>query len=186
VKRLLHRGPGARHHTLEEKTMKRILAAVLLLMFATSAFAADVKKTPMKQDEGIMQTAQAFFDAWNKHDVPSMTSYWTEDATLINPMGRMAHGSSEIAKLMTDEQTTMFKESNAKVVDLSVTRSLGTGMAFCDGEMTVDGAKAADGSAMQSMRFHMAMVMEKKGGKWLIAEARPYAFVQPAPEAPKN
>jgi len=166
--------------------VKRILTAVLLLMFATSAFAAEVKKMPVKQDEGIMQTAQAFFDAWNKHDVKAMTSYWAEDATLINPMGRMAHGSEDIAKLMTDEQTTMFKESTAKVLGLSVTRSLGANMAFCDGEMTVDGAMGPDGSTMQQMKMHMAMIMEKKGGKWLFAEARPYAFVPAPAEAAKN
>jgi hypothetical protein len=39
---------------------------------------------------------------------------------------------------------------------------------------------------MQSMKFHMAMIMEKKGGKWLIAEARPYAFLPPPAEMPKN
>ena len=166
--------------------MKRTMAAVLLLMFATSAFAAETKKATVKPDEAIMKTAEDFFGAWNKHDVKEMTSYWAEDATLINPMGRLAHGSSDITQLMTDEQTTIFKESTAKVVNLSVTRSLGSSMAFCDGEMTVDGAQGPDGSAMQSMKFHLAMVMEKKSGKWLIAEARPYSFLLPPPEAPKN
>src|SRR5207302_8235687 len=162
------------------------LATVLLMMFATSAFAADVTKAPMKSDQAIMKTAEDFFGAWNKHDVKEMTSYWAEDATLINPMGRLAHGSTDIAQLMTDEQTTIFKGSTAKVVNLSVTRSLGTGMAFCDGEMTVDGAQGPDGSAMQSMKFHLAMIMEKKGGRWLIAEARPYSFLQPPAETAKN
>jgi uncharacterized protein (TIGR02246 family) len=168
------------------ETVKRILTAVLLLMFATSAFAADSKKTSVKPDEAVMKTMQDFFDAWNKHDVKSMTSCWADDATLINPMGRMAHGSADIEKLMTDEQTTMFKGSTAKVVNMSVTRSLGSTMAFCDGEMTVDGALGPDGSAMQQMKIHMAMVMEKKDGKWLIAEGRPYAFIQPPADAPKN
>lgn len=166
--------------------MKRMLTAALLLLFATSAFAAEPKKAAMKPDEAVMKTMQDFFDAWNKHDVKSMTSCWADDATLINPMGRMAHGSSEIAQLMTDEQTTVFKASTAKVVNMNVTRSLGSTMAFCDGEMTVDGAMGPDGSAMQQMKIHMAMVMEKKGGKWLIAEGRPYAFLPPPPEAPKN
>jgi len=166
--------------------VKRILAAALVLMFATSAFAADTKKTSMKTDEAVMKTMQDFFDAWNKHDVKSMASCWADDATLINPTGRMAHGSAEIAQLMTDEQTSIFKESTAKVVNLGVTRSLGSNMAFCDGEMTVDGAQGPDGSAMPQMKIHMTMVMEKKGDKWLIAEGRPYAFMQPPPEAPKN
>jgi len=166
--------------------MKRILTAALLMMFATSAFAADTKKPPMKSDEAIMKTAEAFFDAWNKHDAKTMATYWAEDATLINPSGRMAHGSSDIEKLLTDEQTTMFKGSTAKVLQLNVTRSLGSTMAFCDGEMTVDGAQGPDGSAMQQMKIHLAVIMEKKGGRWLFAEARPYSFVQPPPEPAKT
>ena len=85
--------------------MKRSLTAVLLLLFATSAFAADAKKAPMSTDEGVMKSAEGFFDAWNKHDPKSMTAFWTEDATLINPMGRMAHGSSDIEKLMAGLNT---------------------------------------------------------------------------------
>ena len=54
--------------------MKRILTAALLMMFATSAFAADTKKPPMKSDEAIMKTAEAFFDAWNKHDAKTMAT----------------------------------------------------------------------------------------------------------------
>ena len=166
--------------------MKRSLTAVLLLLFATSAFAADAKKAPMSTDEGVMKSAEGFFDAWNKHDPKSMTAFWTEDATLINPMGRMAHGSADIEKLMMDEQSTMFKGSIAKVLEMKVTRSLGSNMAFCDGEMTVDGAQSPDGSAMQQMKMHIAVIMEKKGGRWLFADARPYAFMQPPPETAKT
>jgi uncharacterized protein (TIGR02246 family) len=166
--------------------MKRMLTAALLLMVATSAFAADAKKASMKSDEAIMKTAEAFFDAWNKHDSKTMATYWAEDATLINPSGRMAHGNSDIEKLLTDEQTTMFKGSTAKMVEMKVTRSLGSSMAFCDGEMTVDGATGPDGSAMQQMKMHLAVIMEKKGDRWLFAEARPYSFVQMPTEPAKT
>jgi len=166
--------------------MKLVLAAVLFMMFATSAFAADAKKASMKPDDAIMKTAEAFFDAWNKHDVKTMATFWADDATLINPMGRLAHGSADIEKLLTDEQTTMFKGSTAKVVQMNVTRSLGSNMAFCDGEMTVDGAQGPDGSAMSQMKVHLAVIMEKKNNRWLFAEARPYSFVQPPPESPKT
>ena len=165
--------------------MKRLLTAALLLMLATPTFAADAKKAPAKSDDAIMKTAEAFFDAWNKHDVKAMTTSWADDATLINPAGRMAHGSADIEKLIADEQTTVFKGSTAKLVDLKITRSLGSSMVFCDGEMTVDGAQAPDGSAMSQMRIHLAVIMEKKGDRWLFAEARPYAFVPPPPSPAK-
>ena len=166
--------------------MKLVLTAALLTMFATSALAADAKNAPTKSDEAVMKTAQAFFDAWNKNDVKTMVTYWTTDATLINPMGRKAHGSADIEKLFADEQATVFKGSTAKVVEMDVTRSLGSTMAFCDAEMTVDGAHGPDGSAMQQMKYHLALIMEKKGDRWLFAEARPYAFVQGPMEPAKS
>lgn len=166
--------------------MKRILTAAVLLLFATSAFAADAKKAPMNANEGVMKSAEAFFDAWNKHDTKAMASCWTEDATLINPMGRMAHGSADIEKLLMDEHSTMFKASTVKVLEMKVTRALGSTMAFCDGEMTVDGAQGPDGSMMQQMKMHIAVIMEKKGGRWLFADARPYSFMPAPPEAAKT
>lgn len=164
--------------------MKLLLTTVLLTMLATPAFAAESKMTSGKPDEAIAKSAEAFFSAWNVHDVKTMATFWTDDATLINPMGRMAHGRADIEKLLSDEQSTMFKASTAKLVGMKVTRSLGSNMALCDGEMTVDGALGPDGSAMAQMKIHLAMIMEMKGGRWLFAEGRPYSFVQPQVRLP--
>src|SRR5882672_4168687 len=98
----------------------------------------------------------------------------------------MAHGISDIEKLLTGVLTTMFKGSTANVLQLNVTRSLGSTMAFCDGGMTVDGAQGPDGSAMKQMKIHLAVIMEKKGDRWLFADARPYSFIQPPPEPAKT
>lgn len=166
--------------------MKVVLTAAFLTMFATSALAADTKTASAKSDAAVLKTAQAFFDAWNKNDVKTMVSFWASDATLINPMGRKAHGSADIEKLFADEQATVFKGSTAKVVQMDVTRSLGASMAFCDAEMTVDGAHGPDGAAMQQVKYHIALIMEKKGDRWLFAEARPYAFVQGPMEPAKS
>ena len=165
--------------------MKGLLTAALLMTLTTSAIAADAKSAPGKPDQAITRTAESFFDAWNKHDVGTMVSFWADDATLINPMGRVAHGRAGIEALLGDEQTTVFKASTAKVVDMQVTRSLGPNMAFCDGEMTVDGAQGPDGSAMPQMKMHLALIMERKGDRWLFAEARPYAFGQAPPQPVK-
>lgn len=165
--------------------MKLLLAIGLLLSLAVPALAADAKPTATP-DAAIMKTATAFFDAWNKNDVKTMTTFWTDDATLINPLGRKAHGPAEIEKLFTDEQTTVFKGSTAKILDLEVTRTLGSNMVLVDGEMTVDDAHGPDGAALPQMKFHLAAVMVKKGGHWMYAEARPYAFLPPAPEPAKT
>ncbi len=163
--------------------MRLLLVPALLAVLAVPVVAADYGKPDAKADEGITKTAYAFFDAWNRHEPKTMATYWAEDAVLINPMGRVAHGRAEIEKLLSDEQTTVFKGSTANVVSMMVTRRLGPELAFCDGEITVDGAQAPDGSALPQMRIHLAQLMERVRGRWLVAEARPYAFMPSRPPA---
>ncbi len=159
--------------------MKMIFALALLLVLPVPAFAADAAKAAMNTD-AIQESFSEFFASWNKHDVKGMITHWADDASLINPTGRAAKGKAEIAKLLTDEQTTVFKDSTAKI--LSVTTKPITGsIDWYDAEMTVDNALAPDGAAMPQMKIHIAGLMQKKGGKWLVYAARPYEFITPPP-----
>lgn len=160
--------------------MRTLLSIALLAVLTTSAFAATPAKKAESPDAAISKAMDSFFTAWNQHDVKAMAAVWADDATLINPMGRVAHGKAEIEKVMSDEQGGMFKASTAKMLELKVTRQLGPHMAFCDGEMTVDGAVGPDGAAMPQMKIHMAIIMAKHGSDWVAQDARPYAFI-PAP-----
>ena len=164
--------------------MKSLLGAVMLLALTVPAFAAD-KAMDSKENEGIQKLAQDFFAAWNKNDVAGLTTFWADDATLINPSGRMAHGKAEIQQLFTDEQTTVFKGSVAAVLEVK-TRHLGPGLAFFDEEITVNNAHGLDGSALPQMKYHVAGVAQMKGNKWQLLEARPYAFLPPPPAPGKG
>ena len=159
--------------------MKPFLATALLVMLAMPALAADAKKMSTRSDEGITKAEEGFFAAWNRHDVPAMIAFWADDATLINPMGRAAHGRAEVEKLLDDEQTTVFKNTKVSVSDFTITRSLGSGVAFCDGELTVDGAVGPDGAALPQMKVHLAMLMQKQGARWVVADARPCVYPPP-------
>jgi uncharacterized protein (TIGR02246 family) len=160
--------------------MRSLLSIALLAVLTTSALAATPAKKAEGPDAAISKAMDSFFAAWNQHDVKAMVAHWADDATLINPMGRMARGKAEIEKLMSDEQGGVFKASTAKMLELKVTRPLGSQMALCDGEMTVDGAVGPDGSAMPQMKIHMAIIMAKHGSSWVAQDARPYMFI-PAP-----
>ena len=155
--------------------MRPLLVALLLTVLTSSAFAAPEKKSE-GPDAAILKAAEAFAADWNQHDVKALVTCWADDATLINPMGRVAHGKAEIETLLSEEQSGIFKASTAKVVEMKVTRQLGSHMAFCDGEMTVDGAVGPDGSAMPQMKVHLAVIMAKHGSAWVFQDARPYAF----------
>ena len=160
--------------------MRLFRSALLLVLLATPAMALAAEKHADTPDAAT-KCLDSFFTAWNTHDANSMVSYWADDATLINPVGREAHGRAEIEKVMADEQSSMFKASTAKLVGLKVTRSLGSSMAFCDGEMTVDGAVAPDGTAMPQMKFHLALIMAKQGKEWVLKDARPFMFLPASP-----
>jgi uncharacterized protein (TIGR02246 family) len=157
--------------------MKTIIAVALMLGLALPAFAADSARAS-RNTEAIRKSFEGFFGSWNKHDPKEMTAYWAGDASLINPMGRVANGKAEIEKLMSDEQATVFKDSTAKLVSIE-TRPVSGGLSWYDAEMTVDNAIGADGKAMPLMKMHVAGLMQKKGGKWLVFAARPYAFLPP-------
>ena len=164
--------------------MKSLLAAVMLLTLAVPALAAD-KTMDSKENEGIQKLTKDFFAAWNKNDVAGLMGFWADGATLINPLGRVAHGKAEIEKLIAEEQTTVFKGSVAAVADVS-SRHLGPGLAFFDAEITVDNAHGPDGSALPQMKYHLAGVAQMKGNKWLWLEGRPYAFLPPPPAPGKS
>lgn len=163
--------------------MRTLVCLALLALLTTTAMAAPAEKKSANAEDGITKAANTFFAGWNQHDVKAMLAFWGDDATLINPMGRAAHGKTEIEALLSDEQNTVFKASTAKLLGIKVSRSLGAAMAFCDGEMTVDGAVAPDGSVLPQMKVHLALIMEKKGADWKVADGRPYSFIQPPPAA---
>ncbi len=159
--------------------MKTIITAALLMVLAVPAFAADGSRG-MKLNGAINEAFTGFFDSWNKHDVDGMVAHWTRNASLINPMGRKAKGKDEIRALLNDEQTTIFRQSIAKIVSLDAKR-VGDRLAWYDAEMTVDNALGPDGAAMPQMKMHIAGLMQRKGHKWLLYAARPYAFLPPPP-----
>ncbi len=161
--------------------MRRLLSVALLSLLSTTAIAAGTEKKSSAAEEGLARTHEAFFSAWNKHDIKAMMTCWADDATLINPMGRTAHGKAEVEAVLTDEHNTMFKASTATVVDMKVTRSLGPNMVLFDGTLMLDGAVASDGSAMPQLKFHLTGVAEKRGSNWVFLDARPYQFITPPP-----
>ena len=161
--------------------MRTLLVAALLALLSTTAVAKDMDKKSGGAEAGVAKLHETFFGAWNQHDVKSMVNCWADDATLINPVGRVAHGKTEIEALLNDEQTTVFKTSTAKVEEMKITRSLGSNLVLFDGEIMVSGAVGTDGATLPDQKMHLAGIAEKKGANWVILDARPYAFLAPLP-----
>jgi uncharacterized protein (TIGR02246 family) len=157
--------------------MKRVLAATFVGLFISSfAFA-------QKSDEQmILDRAQEFADAWNKHDATAMAYLWAADGDLINPMGRKASGLTEIQRLLADEQSKAMKSSTYAITGMKV-RFLNPQMAIVDQDVEVTGVTAPDGTTM-TLKPHATAVVTKSGGQWWLASVRAFTFVPPPPPPP--
>jgi uncharacterized protein (TIGR02246 family) len=66
---------------------------------------ADKGLTP----EGIRD---AFVDAWNLHDIPSLAALFTDDAQFVNVLGMWWKGRDEIQSRLAGNHETIFKYSH--------------------------------------------------------------------------
>jgi uncharacterized protein (TIGR02246 family) len=65
-----------------------------------------------KDDAAVMKVHDDLAASWNKNDYKAMAALFADDASLINPLGRIAKGRAQIEKLYADEQTGPFKGSH--------------------------------------------------------------------------
>jgi hypothetical protein len=78
---------------------------------------------------------------------------------------------------------TILKDTKMEMTVVQV-RPVGKGAAWVELEHSVNGAKAHDGKPMPPMTFHVPALVVKMGKNWMIAEARPYAYLPPPPASP--
>jgi uncharacterized protein (TIGR02246 family) len=157
--------------------MRTLLAALVLFTASTAAAAP-------KDEDAIKARVAEFIALFNKGDAKAVTAFFADDATLVNPAGVKATGHAEIEKVIATDSSTILKgaQMEMKVVQF---RSAGKDTAWIELEHTVTGAKTPDGKTM-NLTFHVPALMVKKGKNWLIAEARPYAYLPPPPAAAKK
>jgi uncharacterized protein (TIGR02246 family) len=163
--------------TLQNRIVRTsLLATILSVAFATQALAA-----ASKDEDAIKARVADFIAAFNKGDVKAMTAFWTDDAMLVNPAGVSGKGSAEIEKIFTADLNSILKgaKMEMKVVEY---RAVGKDAAWVELEHSVTGAMTPDGKPMPPMTFHVPALLVKKGKTWMIAEARPYAYL-PGPPA---
>jgi len=132
-------------------------------------------------DAAIRATDQAFAAAWNRHDVSAMTSTWAKDGDLVNPLGRVAKGRSQIEMLLQEEHATGFKYSTYTPGVLTI-RFIDPNVAVAESDTEITGAVNPDGTNAPAMKVHITRVIQKINGKWLTQTARPVIY----PVVPKT
>ena len=153
------------------------LIAALVLFSAASANAA-----ASKDEDAIKARVAEFIAVFNKGDAKATAAFWTEDGTLVNPAGVKGKGPAEIEKIIATDSATILKDTKMEMTVVGY-RAAGKDAAWVELEHSVNGAKGPDGKALPPLTFHVPALLVKKGKTWMIAEARPYAYL-PAPPAP--
>ncbi len=162
--------------------MKSVLAVVMILAAsAAPALAAE----PAGAEMAIQKLWAEFSNAWARGDAAARASLWAEDGSLINPFGVAAHGRVELQKVFEQEDAGFAKGTTNTMSDFSF-RFLTPAIAAVDATGEVKGIRGADGTPMPAFTIHVFSIVVKSGGKWLVKDARPYAFAPrpgPAPAA---
>jgi uncharacterized protein (TIGR02246 family) len=160
----------------KERSMKRVLAA------AAAAVLISAVGYAQSDEEKIRARAQAFADAWNKHDSMGMAYLWSVSGDLINPSGRRASGLTEIERLIASEHGGPLKQSTFNITNMKV-RFLDPMTAILDEDTEVTGITNPDGTTA-TLKPHATAVMIKSGGQWWFAAVRAYSYLPPpAPPA---
>ena len=147
---------------------RSIVAAALIALAAT----LPAQARPKSDEDQIRGKANAFRQAWNKHDIKGMAAFWADDGDLINPFGRVATGRGEIETLFADEHSTFMKETTFNVDHVAV-RILTPDVALAEWAITVNGIKAPDGATSPPMKHRVTIVYQKKGADWWAVAVRP-------------
>ena len=189
--------------------MKKFFAVLGMLLFAAPLFAQDqnaataaapadttaaaaapadsaapAKKAKMAKsaggdEEGIKKMFDAFAQSWNSADIPGMVSNFTDDSTIINPMGMEGHGLAGVKKVLTGDFANGMKGTQQSYDDYNFVWVM-SNMALVDTNATVTGMKKPDGTDMGPTKVHVYGVVVNRGGKgWKARSIRAYSYLMP-------
>jgi uncharacterized protein (TIGR02246 family) len=156
----------------------RTLISALVLLGTSTAFAAPKPN----EDEAIKARVVDFIATFNKGDAKATAAFFADDGVLVNPVGVKGTGTAEIEKVISDDLTHFIKGAKMEMKVVEV-RPAGKDSAWVEMEHTLVAVKTPDGKTM-NMNLHVPCLFVKKGKNWLIAEARPYAYLPTPPAAP--
>jgi uncharacterized protein (TIGR02246 family) len=150
----------------------RKLAGAVVGLWAATAWA---QAGAAKVDPALEATHTKFAEAFNTMDPQAVASFFAEDATLINPLGKVAQGRAEIAKVFAEDAGRIFKGATSTFT-ITGARKIGADTVWLDVEHVAKNAKMPDGKT-GTITHHVVMLAQKQGEDWKWVEARPYAFI---------
>ena len=153
------------------------LVVALWFVVAGAVFAepsqAEKKPKPKTDDAAIRELFQSLATAFNKGDTKTLTTFWTEDADLVNVEGKKTVGRDALI----EQFEQYLSAGTAAQIHLNITavRMLGPQHAVVDADIVLDPPPAGPPTTDR-----MAAVVAKQGKKWRIASLREAVTQQPS------
>ncbi len=142
----------------------RFVILGLVTALGGPAFSAD-----QSQDETEIRKVESGLDeAWNHHDPKAFANLFTEDGDVVNVVGWWWKGRPQIEKKLTEAHAFMFRESTLSNNEVHI-KFLTSEIAVVHVLWSMVGQKSPDGTPGQPRKGIETHVLQKQGGKWLVA-----------------
>ena len=158
-------------------------ASVAVALAGAGLFAVRTFASP--EVDGVRKSCEAVKSAFNSHDGKAFAAVFTEDADMVDPMGKLVTGRAEIEKAMTGMlgPTGPLREATVVVNDEPF-RLISPDVAITDADATITGSYAPDGKKAGPMNVVFTNVWKKTGDTWKVAACRARVKASPPAEAP--
>ncbi len=149
--------------------MKKIV--LFLTIISSISFGA---KTKFKDDQFIRDLFNSYWESWNKKDMKTLLTSFSEDCSYMNHVGKLAVGKGDIESYLAESFGKEFKNLNVKA-DNSDVKFLSRNVALYDQELELVDIKNKD-EDKEPIRQHLTAVLTKKNGKWWVVAYRNYSL----------
>jgi uncharacterized protein (TIGR02246 family) len=146
--------------------MKRLTIVVAFACVVVSRPAVAIDRAT--DENAIRQVVNDYVTFWNKHDMSTFGSLFTDDAEWVNIVGMVWRGNAEIVKVHQIVHKTNFKNRNMQLDDMTV-RFVRPDVAVAIVRWTLDGFDAPDGRRFDKGQNVAMLVFVKEKDKWLIS-----------------
>jgi uncharacterized protein (TIGR02246 family) len=147
--------------------MRSLAAAILALILALPSALAQTKS----DEAALGGVPQAFCDAWNRHDGHALAQVMADDVDFVTVGAMWLHGRPAFEKYHTRLLSGRFNQSTITPLQTAV-RLLRPEVAIVHWSWKIAGDRNPDGTARQPRYGMMTMVVENRGGSWLVVASQ--------------
>ena len=123
-------------------------------------------------DAVVSAVVTTVVEAWNRHDMKTYSTLFTEDADFVNVVGMHFRGRPQIEAVHIDLHRTIFKGSNLRAVSTTV-RSVNDQVVLAHIAWEMTGAEGLPGwNVPEPRKGMMSLVLVRTGDRWLITAAQ--------------